>query len=92
MNTTSIQDVLLKGNYVSKEDIKKAQVWAKTNRSTVLEYLLTESIITKDLLGQAVAEHYHVPYADLNTKIPSREQVLKIPQDIATTYRVVLFF
>ncbi|MEK9143006.1 MAG: ATPase, T2SS/T4P/T4SS family, partial [Patescibacteria group bacterium] len=87
----NIKDILLKGNYVSAEDIKKAQAWAKTNKSTVKEYLLTQGLITKDILGQAMAEHFKVPYADLNTKSPSREQVLKIPQEIAATHRVVLF-
>ncbi len=86
-----IEDILLKGNYVSAENIQKAQTWAKTNKSTVEEYLLTHGIITKDILGQAMAEFYKVPYADLNTKLPSQEQVLKIPQDWATAYRMVLF-
>ena len=90
-NTVSIKDILLKGNYVSAQDIQKARDWAKINKSSVEEYLLTQGLITKDLLGQAVAEFYNIPYADLNTKVPSREQVLKIPQDLATAYRVILF-
>lgn len=90
-SSTPVTFILLKGNYVTFEDIQKAQTWAKTNKSTVEEYLLTQGIITKDILGQAMAEFYKVSYADLNTKVPSREQVLKIPQDLATTYRAVLF-
>ena len=90
-NTVSIKDILLKGNYVSVQDIQKARDWAKTNKSSVEEYLLTQGLITKDLLGQAMAEFYKIPYADLNTKVPSREQVVKTPQDVATTYRVVVF-
>ena len=89
--TADIKDILLKGNYVSAQDIQKARDWAKINKSSVEEYLLTQGLITKDLLGQAVAEFYNIPYADLNTKVPSREQVLKIPQDLATVYRVILF-
>lgn len=89
--TTDIKDILLKGNYVSAENVQKALSWAKTNKSTLEESLLTQGIITKDLLGQAMAEFYKVPYADLNTKVPSREQVLKISEDIARAYRVVLF-
>lgn len=86
-----IKDILLKGNYVSAEDIQKAVQWAKVNKSTVEEYLLTQGIITKDILGQATAEFYHVTYADLNTKVPSRQQILNIPQDVAKANRVVLF-
>ncbi len=86
-----IKEILLKGNYVSSEDIKNAESWAKANKSAVQEYLLTQGIITKDILGQAMAEFYNVRYADLNTNVPSREQVLKIPEDMAAMYRVVLF-
>ncbi|OGD62599.1 hypothetical protein A2160_06235 [Candidatus Beckwithbacteria bacterium RBG_13_42_9] len=85
------EDILLKGSYVSSEDLQKAKAWAKTNKSTVEEYLLTQGTITKDILGQALAESFKVSYADLNTRLPSCEQVLKIPQDLATTYRIVLF-
>lgn len=90
-STTDIKDILVKGNYVSAEDIQKAADWAKTNKSSVDEYLLTQGVITKDILGQAWSEFYKVPYADLNTKIPAREQVLKIPENMATANRVVLF-
>lgn len=86
-----IGNILLKGNYVTLEDIQKAKSWAETNKSTLGEYLLSQGLVTKDILGQAMAEHYNVPYADLNTKIPSREQVLKIPQNWAIYYRVVVF-
>ncbi len=86
-----LKEILLKGNYVSPEDIKKAETWAKANKSTIEEYLLTQGIITKDILGQAWSEFYKVPYADLNTKTPSREQVLKIPESLATANRFVLF-
>ena len=74
---TTIKDILLKGNYVSPSDIHTALTWAKANKSTVTEYLLTQGLITKDILGQAMAEFYQVPYADLNTKPPTQEQVLK---------------
>ncbi len=86
-----IKSILLKGNYVSAENLQKAQVWAKTNKSTAKEYLLSQGLITKDILGQAIAESYKIPYADLNTNLPSHEQVLKIPQNLATAYRIVLF-
>ncbi len=86
-----IKSILLKGNYVSAEDIRKALSFAEANGLTVEDYLLTHGIITKDILGQAISEYYQVPYADLNTKIPSREQVLKIPEDVALALRIVLF-
>jgi len=86
-----IKEILLKGNYVTPKDIKKAEAFAKEHRTSIVEYLITEGIITKELLGQAIAESLKVPFADLSSKQPSREQVLKIPSQIAKQLRIVLF-
>lgn len=91
MVSSDLSKILLAGNYVTEENVKEASEFAKKNKSSVVDYFLTKGLVTKDLLGQAVAEHYKVSYADLNTKIPPKEQVLKIPQDLAVNYRLVLF-
>ena len=86
-----IAEILLKGNYVSDEDIKKAQNFAKAGHTSVEEYLLGHGVITQNLLGQAIAEYYKVPYADLAAKPPSKEYVLKIPKELAINNHLVLF-
>lgn len=86
-----IKETLLAGGYVTKENLDKAEEFSKTRHVSILDYLLTESLITKDLLGQAMAESYKIPYADLNSNQPTREQVLKIPESFAKKHRVVLF-
>lgn len=91
INDQKIKEILLRENYVAAEDIKKAEKLAKIHHTSIVEHLLTEGLITKDLLGQAIAESFNVPYADLNSIQPSREQVLKIPEELAKKFRVVLF-
>lgn len=93
MRTTrpTIKDILIKGNYVSVEDIKKAEDFAKARRGSIVDYLLNQGLITKQLLGQAIAEGFGVRYADLGAHQPTREQVLRVPDFIAEKYRVVLF-
>ena len=86
-----IKEILLKENYVTKEDIKNSDDFAKSHNNSFVEYLLHENLITKDLLGQATAESYNVPYADLNSNQPSGEQVREIPEDVAKKYHVVIF-
>jgi len=89
---TSIKKILLDGAYITEEDIVKAEEFSKTHRTTgLIEYLLGEGIITKDIIGQAIAEAFHLSYADLHTNPPSREQVLKIPEEVARKFRAVLF-
>jgi type II secretory ATPase GspE/PulE/Tfp pilus assembly ATPase PilB-like protein len=76
---------------LGKEELDKAQSYAKAHNISIEEYLLNEGLINKELLGQAIAESYGIPYADLEAVPPSREQVLKIPEDIAKKYHLVYF-
>lgn len=91
LSDQQIKDILLKGDYLLPEDIKLGEDEAKRRDSSLREALLSLSLVTPDMLGQAVAEFYGVDYADLNTYKPTAEQVKKIPEDIAKEYRVVLF-
>ena len=42
-------------------------------------------------MGQAIAESFRIPFADLTSRQPSREQVTKIPEALAKKHRIVLF-
>lgn len=84
-----LKEVLLHGAYVSPEDFLHAEEYCKIHHNDITEYLLEEKLLTPDLLGQAIAEFFHVIYFDLNTNIPSRELVLKIPEEVAKEFHVV---
>ncbi len=88
-----LKEILLGQNYVTAEDIKKAEDFiAGSGKETgVIDYLLNNGLLTKDLLGQAVAEAFGVPYADLNSNQPGQDQIRIIPEDIAQKLRIVLF-
>src|SRR3989344_7032143 len=91
MTDSKIRDILLSEDYISDEDIKKAEEFAASHHTSIVDYLLAENLLTKDLFGQAIAESYGVDYADLNSFQPSRDQVLKIPENLAKKYNAVLF-
>lgn len=91
LDNALIKQLLLKENYVTAADVKAAEDFATTHQSSVVEYLLQENLITKDLLGQAIAESFGVPYSDLNSLQPSIEQVALIPEVVAKQYRIVVF-
>lgn len=91
LTNKQISEILIKGGYVSQEDISNTTEKIKRNKMSVIDYLISKEIISKDLFGQAVAEYFKVTYVDLNSNQPSREQVLKIPEEIAKKYRIVLF-
>ena len=91
INDKKLKEILLKGSYASKEDLKKAENFAKKTKGTITDYLFREQLITRDLLGQAIAEDFKVPYADLNSASLSKEQVLKIPKEVAEKFKAVFF-
>jgi type IV pilus assembly protein PilB len=91
LSDDNLKRILLSENYITEADLKQSESFAEEHGTSFIEYLMTEGILDKDLLGQAIAESFHVPYSDLNSNQPSVEQVLKIPEEIARKYRVVLF-
>src|SRR3989338_6006299 len=86
-----IKDILLREDYVSAKDIENAEEYARKTKSTIVEYLLGQQLLTRDLVGQAIAESFGVSYADLNYNQPTRDQILAIPEAIARRYRAVLY-
>jgi len=70
--------------------MKKAEEFSVKQKIELTDYLIKNNLITKDLLGQALAENFKVPYFDLNTYPPSANQVKKISQIMAEKYNVVL--
>lgn len=85
-----IAKILLSGSFVTKEDLVKAKNYAETHHGDVLDYLFNQGLLTKALLGQAIAESFGIPFVDLEARPPLAETVLKIPADVATKMRVIL--
>ncbi len=86
-----ILEIILKQKYLSEADLKEASEKSKKTRLSVLAYLLQNNYLNEDLIGQAIAEYFGVAYADLNSNVPSAEQILKIPEALAKKYNLVLF-
>ncbi|HRZ34049.1 MAG TPA: GspE/PulE family protein [Candidatus Moranbacteria bacterium] len=89
IDENAILGIILKGKYISQEDFDNAEKRAKKANISTFKYIIENDLLSLDLVGQAMAEYFGVPYADLNTNVPSAEQVLKIPEKIATKFNVV---
>src|SRR3989344_741016 len=85
-----LKELLIKESYVSTDNLKIAEKFAEKNRVAISEALLNQGLITRDLLGQALAESFKVTYTDLNSKPPTRDMVLQIPEEVAKQYHTVI--
>lgn len=83
--------ILVKGNYINEDIVNQSEEAIVRDKKTLFSYLLDQNILTKDLIGQAIAEYLNVSYSDLNSNQPTKDQILKIPEEIAKKYRYVLF-
>jgi type IV pilus assembly protein PilB len=86
-----VQSILLNGKYATQQEIDDALAYAKQNDKPFTDFLIQEGVLTPDLLGQAVAESFGVPYSDLNSASIAPVQVQLIPEETAKKYRAVVF-
>lgn len=91
LDIKNIKEILITGNYISDEDAKKAEAIAKESNISFVDALLRDGLVNSDIVGQATAESFKVPYADLNSAAISADQVRLIPEDTAKKLRIVLF-
>jgi type II secretory ATPase GspE/PulE/Tfp pilus assembly ATPase PilB-like protein len=91
INNQNLAQVLLKGNYITEDDLKKFEVSLKTHTITLKDYLIENGLLSNDLIGQAIAEFYNIPYLDLKAASINKEQINSIPEELAKKNRIVIF-
>jgi type IV pilus assembly protein PilB len=84
-----VKAILLKESYISEEDSKLAEQSSHDTRGYI-EQLIRQDVLTKALLGQALAEAYKLPFSDLSIDMPVKEEVQAIPEDTAREMRIVV--
>lgn len=84
-----IKSVLIHESYITEEDSLTAEEHADSSESYIA-YLIDNRLLTKSLLGQALAESYRLPYADLQQVPPQPAYVEKLPEDFARSNRALV--
>lgn len=89
MNQDVLIKILTERNYITSEEIEKAREDSKKLSQGLVEYLISNELITKNIIGQALSEHFSVPYFDLEGIKPQKKDVARIPKDVAVSKRVI---
>lgn len=83
LSDKKLREILVKENYLTKEEMARGAAAAKEYESDLTEMLVSEGLITKDLLGQAVAEYFKSDFLNLN-KVRAEQAVVRlIPESLA---------
>lgn len=88
MNEEKIKEILLDGNYITEKDIENS----KKYEGSLVDFLFKEELLTKDILGESMAEHFGVPYIDLKEQKIDKEVLFLIPEIIARANEVIPFY
>ena len=89
METEFLIKLLVAQSYITPEDGESALILERAQKGTALNRLLQEGKVSRSTLGSAIAEHFNTTYSDLDTRPPSADELARIPEDIARTYRVI---
>lgn len=85
-----IKAILLKESYISAEDSAVAEKNVHDSKGYI-EFLIRQELLTYNLLGQALAEGYKLPFADFDAHPPTKEHVLAIPEENAKSMHLVVY-
>jgi len=86
-----IKEILKKETYVSEKDLKEVEEGTKQTNLGFVEYLVDNGYITKEILGQALAEHYHLVYINLSGQKIDENLLKQLPEVVARNKGVVPF-
>ena len=90
LDDKKIEEILIKGSYISDSDLKEAKENIKKSNSNLVDYLIEHDLLTKSLLGQAIAESENINYFDLKANAPNYELVHKLSESLARNNRIIL--
>ncbi len=91
INDQQLYQIILDGSYLEEKELLRAKQSAAAKKTSLFSFLTEKGVLTADLIGQAIAESFKLPYADLNSQKPSIEQVKKIPESGAKQLRLIVF-
>lgn len=86
-----VKKILLDETYITKEDLTSIEKGMAETKMGFVDYLLDAGFITKEILGQAVAESFGFLYADLNKEKIDDEVLKLIPELVARSKGVIAF-
>src|SRR3989344_5014575 len=78
-----IGKILITQNYLEEAEFQSAKQRAEEQKVSVETVLREEGLVTKDILQNAIAEYYHMPFVDVGADPPDTSIVELLPEELA---------
>lgn len=89
LDDKKITELLIEQHYITEKDVEGAKESSKKEGISLIDQLLSDNLITEDLLGQAMAEFFKVPYVNLKKTKIDNDVFSMIPEVVATSNEVI---
>lgn len=90
LTDTDIGKILVELSYLSEADLQTAEKQSKDRDVPLTSVLIELGLLTRELLESAMAEHYKLPFADVQTNPPNQELIDMLPEEIARSYNALV--
>ncbi len=87
---TDLGQILVKQNYLSEEELQKTATMAQERNLPLLAVLCEQGLLTQELYESAMAEHFAIPFFDLQSNIPPPEVIAELPEGASQAFRAVV--
>lgn len=84
-----IKEIVEESKYVDKDKLAAAALSSSELRKPLSETLVFKGLLSDEILGKLVAEHFKVPYYSLQKKRVSEEMLALLPETTARNFRVI---
>ncbi|MBT3835513.1 Flp pilus assembly complex ATPase component TadA [Candidatus Peribacteria bacterium] len=81
--------ILVAQNYLEDEELETAKKEASIRNTSVENILKEEGLVTPQLIQNAVAEYYQMPFVDLSSQPPDSEIIELLPEEIAISLHTI---
>jgi len=89
LTNEALGKILIDQSYLSEAELQTVLKEAEERRVDLKVILFEKRLLTADLLENALAEYYKLPFFDLAATPPSREVVVALPEECARTHSVI---
>lgn len=85
----TLRQIILKSGFITPQDFDAAVKSADELGKTLTDVLIYRGLVSEEVLGQLIAEYCGVPYVNLKHKNIPAEVMRLIPEEAATTFRML---
>jgi type IV pilus assembly protein PilB len=91
IQSAQLREIILKSGFVSSGDFDAAIKSSDDLGKDLTEILISRGLVSEDALGQIISDYYRVPFVKLSKKVIPLDILKIIPEEAATTFKVVPF-